>query len=366
MTGQDEHRFGGSAHEASERRPTLRDVAGAAGVSKSLVSLAFREPERVSDERLQRITDAAQRLGYRPNLVAGALKAARGDFVGILVADLHNPVFVDIVEAARRELAAHGRVGLVTSARILDARGEYVPDTRMLDTFADLRPSGVIVVGSAPGLHHPLLEGAGGDVVFASSIPDELPGALVLRGDEGVGMGLVVDHLVARGHRAIAHLGGLGGSVAEARARAYEAAVRRHGLDPIVVASDLTERGGAAAAAAALAERDDITALCAGNDLAAVGAVTAAADAGRSVPDDLAVVGYDDTYLAGLGPISLTTVRVDSESVGVLAARALLEEPFRPGERLLRPRLVVRRSSGSGREAPRDAPDTPPAASRAD
>lgn len=346
MTGYGDPRAG-DAVGSHERRPTLRDVAHAAGVSKSLVSLAFRAPDRVSEERLARITGAAQRLGYRPNLVAGSLKATRGDFVGILVADLHNPVFVDVVEAARRELAANGRVGLVTSARILDGAGAYVPDERMLDTFADLRPSGVIVVGSIPGLRHPLLEGSGGEVVFASAIPDRHPDAPVVRGDERVGMRLVVDHLVERGHRRIVHLGGEGGLVAAARARAYEDAMRRHGLDPVVVASDLTEQGGAAAAAVALAERPDVTALCAGNDLAAVGALTAASGAARHVPGDLAVTGYDDTYLAGLGPISLTTVRVDSERVGVLAARALLEGGSVAAQRLLRPELVVRLSSAT-------------------
>lgn len=329
-----------------DRRATMRDVAEAAGVSKSLVSLAFREPERVSDERLALIRAAADRLGYRPNLVAGALKSNRGDFVGILVADFHNPLFIEVVEVVRRELAANGRVGIVTSARLPDEHGGFVTDSRLLDTFADLRPSGVVVVGSMPELRHRIIHDAQGPVVVASAIPEDLPDAIVVRADDRIGMRLVVDHLAGLGHRSTVLLGGQGGRVATERAEAFAAASGDAGLAHAIVEAELTERAGHTAALVALERHPEATAFVAANDLAAIGALTALREAGRDVPGDVAVTGYDDTVLAEIGPVSLTSVDTHTERIGVLAVRALLGVGERiEGERLVEPTLVVRRST---------------------
>ena len=100
----------------SEKRPTLRDVASAASVSKSLVSLVYANPDAVSDARRERVLAAADELGYRPNLVARSLRSTGGNLVLILVADLHNPLFADIIDAAREELSRAGQVSLLTAS----------------------------------------------------------------------------------------------------------------------------------------------------------------------------------------------------------------------------------------------------------
>ena len=188
-------------------------------------------------------------------------------------------------------------------------------------------------------------------MVVVGARAEGLARADAVRSDDAAGMELVVDHLVERGHRRIAHLGGAGGAVAAERAAGYRAAMTRHGLagEIVVQACDFSEDGGYAAAAALLDGGRPVTALAAVNDLAAVGAMSAAADAGLDLPAGLAVTGYDDTFLAEVRQISLTSVNPDSAGMGELAARRLLERiasPDRPGvEHLVAPRLVIRASS---------------------
>ena len=348
------------------RRPTIRDVAERAGVSKSLVSLVMRGEPLVREDKRQRVQRAADELGYRPNWAARSLSSVRSGAVGVLVADLRNPWSMDIVEAVGEVLQEAGLTTLLTSAVLPSSTGGRPQlDVGVIGALRDLRVDGLLVVGSVPDPAR-LAEVVGeGPMVVVGARVDGLTSADVVRSDDTAGMQLVVDHLVERGHRQIAHLGGAGGTVAEERAAGYRAAMTRHGLaDEIVVAAcDFSEDGGYAAAAALLdggpRGRRQVTALAAVNDLAAVGAMSAAADAEVDLPVGLAVTGYDDTFLAEIRQISLTSVNPDSAGIGGLAARCLLERitvPDRPGfEHLVPPRLVIRASSSPPGRLPEEA-----------
>jgi DNA-binding LacI/PurR family transcriptional regulator len=337
---------------APPRRPTIRDVADRAGVSKSLVSLVMRGEPLVRDDKRRRVQQAAAELGYRTNWAARSLSAVRSGTVGVLVADLRNPWSMDVVEAVGQVLEEARLTTLLTSA-VLPSSAAARPrlDVGVIGALRDLRVDGLLVVGSVPDPAR--LGEVAGDLpaVVVGARAEGLAGADVVRSDDAAGMALVVDHLVARGHRRIAHLGGAGGAVAGERAAGYRAAMARHGLagEVVVQACDFSEDGGYGAAAALLDGGRPVTALAAVNDLAAVGAMSAAADAGVDLPGGLAVTGYDDTFLAELRQISLTSVNPDSAGLGELAARCLLERvasPSRPGaEHLVAPRLVVRASS---------------------
>jgi DNA-binding LacI/PurR family transcriptional regulator len=334
------------------RRPTIHDVAERAGVSKSLVSLVMRGEPLVREDKRRRVQQAAAELGYRTNWAARSLSAVRSGAVGVLAADLRNPWSMDVVEAVGQALEEARLTTLLTSA-VLPSRAAGRPrlDVGVIGALRDLRVDALLVVGSVPD--RPRLAEAVGDlpVVVVGARADGLARADAVRSDDAAGMELVVDHLVARGHRRIAHLGGVGGAVAGERAAGYRAAMTRHGLagELVVQECDFSEDGGYAAAAALLGSGRPVTALAAVNDLAAVGAMSAAADAGVDLPGRLAVTGYDDTFLADLRQISLTSVNPDSAGIGALAARCLLERiagPDRPGvEHLVAPRLVVRASS---------------------
>jgi DNA-binding LacI/PurR family transcriptional regulator len=337
------------------RRPTIRDVAERAGVSKSLVSLVMRGEPLVREDKRRRVQEAAAELGYRPNWAARSLSAVRSGTVGVLAADLRNPWSMDVVEAVGQVLEEARLTILLTSAVLPSgAGGPGRLDVGVIGALRDLRIDGLLVVGSVPDQGR-LAEVVGDlPVVVAGARADGLARADAVRSDDAAGMALVVDHLVAGGHRRIVHLGGAGGAVADERAAGYRAAMAGHGLagEVAVQACDFSEDGGYAAAAALLdggPRRRPVTALAAVNDLAAVGAMSAAADAGVDLPGGLAVTGYDDTFLAELRQISLTSVNPDSAGIGTLAARCLLERmagPDRPGvEHLVAPRLVVRASS---------------------
>jgi DNA-binding LacI/PurR family transcriptional regulator len=339
--------------EPTGRRPTIRDVAERAGVSKSLVSLVMRGEPMVREEKRRRVHQAAEELGYRMNLAARSLSNVRSKTVGVLVADLRNPLLVDVIERAVQVFEDEGLSTLLISA-VMPSRRTPVAriDSRAIGALKDLRVEAMLVIGSVPD--RKALAEALGDmpVVVAAAAAEGLP-ADVVRNDDHLGMRLVVDYLVAAGHTAVAHLGALGGAVAEERAAGYCAAMAHHGLESeiVVAESDFTEDAGYRGAARLLRGGRQVTAIAAVNDLAAIGAMSAVADAGLRVPGDVAVTGYDDTFVSAIRQVSLTSVNPDSSGIGTQAAHCLLrriEDPGRPvEEHLLPPRFVARYSSGA-------------------
>jgi DNA-binding LacI/PurR family transcriptional regulator len=335
------------------RRPTIRDVAERAGVSKSLVSLVMRGEPMVREDKRRRVLQAAEELGYRPNSAARSLSAVHSKTVGVLIADLSNPLLVDVVAKAGQTLEDAGFSTLLTGvAPASGARAHAHIDTAAIGALRDLGVEGMLVVGSVPD--RATLATVVGDIpmVVAAAQAEGLHVDEV-RNDDQLGMRLVVDYLVAHGHRSIAHLGGLGGAVAQDRLAGYRDAMRHHRLDDQILNAEagFTEDSGYRGTAALLRRERPVTAIAAVNDLAAVGALSAVADAGMSVPDDIAITGYDDTFVAAIRQVSLTSVNPDSAGIGELAARCLIEriaDPTRPPEQhRLAPRLVTRSSSSA-------------------
>jgi DNA-binding LacI/PurR family transcriptional regulator len=332
------------------RRPTIRDVAERAGVSKSLVSLVMRGEPMVREDKRRRVQQAADELGYRTNFAARSLSAVRSKTVGVLIADLRNPLLVDVVEKAEQVLQDEGFSTLMTGAVSRTAGGGSRIDVGAVGALKDLRVEAMLVVGSVPD-REALAHILGHVPVVVAAAQAEGLRADVVRNDDHLGMRLVVDHLVASGHRYIAHLGGMGGGVAAERAAGYRAAMRHHGLEDlcVIAEADFTEDAGYRGAAQLLHRADPVTAIAAVNDLAAVGALSAAVDSGLKVPDDLVLTGYDDTFVAAIRAVSLTSVNPDSAGIGRQAARCLMERIGAPdrayAEHLLPPRLVTRSSS---------------------
>ncbi|MGC5224999.1 LacI family DNA-binding transcriptional regulator [Micromonospora sp. DT81.3] len=331
------------------KRATIRDVAERAGVSKSLVSLVYAKPQAVSEARRMRVLAAASELGFRPNLVAQSLAGNDGGFIAILVADLHNPLFAEIVDSARLTLASSGEVSLMTSAALPSVDRQPVLDRRLLRLFHDLRPKGILVVGSIPDMHEIAALALDVPTVVASAIPEGLPNARIVRGDDQAGIRLVVQHLAALGHTRIAHIGGQGGAVATERAAAYHAAMGALGLATSVhvAPADYSESAGHAAAEQLLNGEFPPTAITAVNDLAAVGAMAAIAGYRERTGKRVALTGYDNTYISGLREIGLTSVDPGNAAIGSLAAKMLIKPAgeVQEFEHVATPTLVVRRSS---------------------
>jgi DNA-binding LacI/PurR family transcriptional regulator len=330
----------------SARRPTIKDVAERAGVSKSLVSLVLRDSPRVSDERRQRVLEVVEEMGYELNMAARSLSTRSNGTIGVLVSDLHNPWAFDVADAARTVLEEAGHTVLFSA---VTAAGRGV-DQSILQAFRDLRVAGLLVVGTVPDQHPFSRAVSGGAVVFAGGGPDYIDTADVVRSDDAQGMAMVVEHLIAQGHENIVHLGGLGGSVGRERVDGYSAAMEEHGLDRHihVVDADFFQESGYVAAQRALNSRSKHqrpTALACINDLAAFGAMTAADERGVEV----AITGYDNIALGAMPRLGLTTVDPDSSIIGVTGAKTLLERIHGEGNGFVHhsiaPHLVVRTSS---------------------
>ncbi|MFI2436337.1 LacI family DNA-binding transcriptional regulator [Streptomyces sp. NPDC018693] len=309
------------------RPPTIRDVADRAGVSKSLVSLVLRGSEQVRPEKREAVLKAVRELGYRPNAAARSLSEQRTRTIGVLLDDLRNPWYVDLLDGLNSLLHASGLHMLLADARLARRVGHD-----LAGPFLDVQADGLVVVGTLPDLTALDTVAARMPVVVAGAREAVPAGVDVVADDDEKGARLATEHLVGLGHRRIAHLAGHG-AVGALRRRGFEETMRAHGpAEPALVEPcDMTEEGGHRAAVRLLGRPDRPTAVFAVNDMACVGVLSAAEDLGLRVPHDLSVVGYDNTSISRLRHLWLTTVDPAGHEVGRRAARCLLDRLERPG-----------------------------------
>ncbi|WP_246082991.1 LacI family DNA-binding transcriptional regulator [Nonomuraea diastatica] len=324
-------------------RPTIRNVAERAGVSKSLVSLVLRGSPHVSEHRRQAVLQAARELGYRPNAVARSLVEGRTHLVGALVANLHNPFYAEFLDGLQESLHGDG-------LRMLIGNSQWDPafEDEAVEAFLELRVDGLVLLGIAPTSETLIEATSYTPTVVVGERDIELDGVDIVVDDDQLGARLAIDHLVELGHKRIAHIEGPRSS----RCEGYLVAMRRHSLAPYIMveAADATEDSGREASLALLTRDPRPTAIFAASDAVALGVLAAAADLGLRVPEDLSVVGYDNTHLAASRHISLTSVDQPRRAMGRSAAALLSDRIGDPakGSRLreVRSELIVRRSTG--------------------
>lgn len=314
-------------------------------MSKSLVSLALSGSPKVSAASRERIERAAAELGYRPNAAARSLSVRRSRIIGVLVLDVHNPVFAEILDGVQDEVITQGfRTMLVTG-------GDNPELARLqIETLLEFQVEGLILISHR--LTHDALRTIASEVpmVVVTRNDFEGPGVDTVGNDDVAGAALAVDHLVSLGHRAIICLSGGDNPVSHLRVTGYSNAMVAHGLGGQiqVVPGGLTEGLGYNAAEAALAYEP--TALVVANDIAAIGAIAAVENSGRRVPEDVSVIGYDGISLGGLRRLNLTTIAQPLPELGRRAAERLLDRiagSTAPSHReLLASQLVVRGTTG--------------------
>jgi DNA-binding LacI/PurR family transcriptional regulator len=331
----------------ADRRPTLETVAARAGVSRSLVSLVLRGSPKVSPGRREAVMRAVAELGYRPNAAARLLAEQKSNTVGVLLNDLRQPWFADMLDGLTPALHAGGKAILLGDGRI-----DRMMDEALTWSFLDLGVDGLVLAGSFP-VTATIINVAGKiPTVAVGGLDPDLPHIDVLANDDHLGGTLAVRHLLEFGHRRIAHISGLPSAAGSLRLRAYQDTMRTAGLGEqvLVETGDMTEEGGYRAAVRLLSRAEPPTAIFAANDLSCIGALSAAAALGVQVPGELSLVGFDNSSLARLRALWLTSVDGAAYAMGEKAARMLLariEHPDAPRETtLMPPRLEVRGSSG--------------------
>jgi DNA-binding LacI/PurR family transcriptional regulator len=329
----------------------MEDVARDAGVSRALVSLVMRDSPKVSPAKRTAVLESAAALGYSPNRLASRLASHRTKTLGVLFLDLHNSVFADIYDGITEGTEGSGN-------QVMVAVGSADPRTELeaVRNFVDLRVDGVLLAGYT-GTADELAAALRGTPAVVITRALEADGVDSVLTDDFRSGALAVEHLHALGHRRIAHVDISDWLPYTERREGYLHAMRRFGLEPMLVHSDMTERGGREVMESFLASAaEPPTAIFAHNDLTAIGIMEALAARGLSVPGDVAVVGCDNIELAASPLIGLTSIDQHARELGRVAAQVMLDRIAGTGGpeliRKLEPALMVRRSSDPAAPTP--------------
>ena len=324
---------------------TIRDVARRAQVSVASVSRVLNRQDNVSKETRDRVDEAIRDLGYVPHAGARSLSLARTNAIGVVLPDFHGEFFSEIVRGMDREASRRGYMLLLSNV--------HAGSEQSANAMRAMRGrvDGLIVL--APHLSEDEL---------ADALPAGTPAVLIntrngagaypaVRLDNAAGARAVAEHLLALGRKRIVHIAGAAGNIeAQERAEAFRSALEARGNVSVeFVQGDFSEESGEAAIEALLKSGHEFDAVFAANDMMAIGALQALRQAGLRVPEDVALVGFDDVPLAR--HLGLTTVRVRIAELGERALDRLVSilagEEDTNGQELHMPELVIRSTTDS-------------------
>jgi LacI family transcriptional regulator len=331
----------------TRQRPTIFDVAVRSGVSKSTVSNVIRGAPNVAGETRDRVLAAVAELGYRPNAVARHLVQQRTSTIGVVVGDLTNPIYSELVKLLERHALAHGYTTMVSNTD-----GHEEREAARIEALLERRVAGIAMLqfsGDRSVIDELLADGV---AVVVISCSDERADCVNV--DETQGLAIAVRHLAELGHRRLAYVTSplVEGYTDAARHASFVRECRSLGCEETAtivldVEAVLANEPDAAGELARLLDGGGPTGFAAANDIAAIALIEAVERLGARVPDDVSVVGFDGIELGGLSRIGLTTVAQPRERMAEIGMRLLMERIERgPGAQprhvLLEPELVVR------------------------
>ncbi|MFF3934949.1 LacI family DNA-binding transcriptional regulator [Streptomyces phaeofaciens] len=294
------------------RKITINDVARSAGVSRQTVSRALNDKGEIDSDTKQRVLDAARALGYRPSRFARGLVRQDTMTIGLVIPDLLNPFFTEVAAAALEAARTRGWHVVVydTADRAEEERGTLQVISSQVDAVIGyFSCSESELEAFTRGMPVVLIGREGGSTRFSS---------IRIDGEEGVHA--AVAHLVAQGHTRIGMLDHHTRAEPSIRHEWFTAAAVAHGIDAgLVVGADQTADGGGTALRTLLAAHPEVTAVFTFNDIIAIGVLREARRLGRSVPRDLAVIGFDGLQLGALVEPPLSSVALDTRQLGALA-----------------------------------------------
>ena len=337
----------GTGEPLTPGRATLSDVARAAGVSIATASKALNGRDQVAAATRQRVMAAAEQLAFSPNQQAQSLVAGRTGTVGLLTSDLEGRFVIPILMGAEDAFGA-GQVNVF----LCDARGDKIREQYHLKALLSRRVDGIIVVGRQTDPRPSLGPGIPVPVVYAYA-PSDNPADISLTPDNRAGGRIAVEHLIATGRTRIAHITGDPAYIAARdRADGVEEALRDAGLELVgePMYSEWSERWGRAAADLLLMRYPDVDGIVCGSDQIARGVLDAIRDRGKTAPDDIAVIGYDNwEVLTTNSRPELTSIDANLQLLGRTAALRLFDaiegEDIGSGTHHLPVRLVIRGST---------------------
>jgi LacI family transcriptional regulator len=336
------------------QRPTIFDVAERSGVSKSTVSNVIRGAPNVSALTRGRVLEAIEQLGYRPNALARHLVQQRASTIGVVVGDLTNPIYSELVKLLEGHALARGYTTMVSNTD-----GHREREAASIEMLLERRVAGIAMLqfsGDRSVVDEVIADGVALAVISCS---EERADFVTV--DEERGLAIAVRHLVELGHRRLGYVTSplIEESTDRARHDSFMHECRSAGCEEtgtfsLDVEAVLARRPGATDELARLIGSGGPTAFAAANDIAAIALMEAIEHLGVSVPGDISIVGFDGIGLGGLSRIGLTTVAQPLERMAEIGIRLLMERmekgsamPLR--HVLLEPRLIVRTTSSPPR-----------------
>ena len=320
----------------TEKPATILDVARLARVSKSTVSNVIRGAGVIAPTTKERVRQAIDALGYRPNLIARQMVQQRTSLIGVVIGDLANPFYSEMAKAVEWHATKRGYRVMICNTQI-DERRELAG----LRSLLDYRVAGLIMLAYAGDAEsRQLVTEARVPTVFVTCTADW--GDVVSTDDEKGGR-LATEHLIGLGHKRIAYVGdsSVEDAADHARAAGYRKAMSAAGLRPAI------HHWREVSLEALLSGRARISGVVSSNDLGAIEILDTADRLGIRIPDDLSVVGYDDIIIASLRRISLTTIAQPKDELArsaldFLHDRVTGEARGKPKRAIVECRLVVR------------------------
>lgn len=310
---------------SSARPATVREVAARAGVSIATVSRALRGHANVEATTRQRVEDAARALNYRPSGVARSLRLRATRTIGLIVTDIENPYFPQIVSAVEDAARERGY-----SVLLADGRRDPEREIESLEVLAERQVDGLIIASTTLTLRHQVrIREVPCPVVIVNS-ESTISAVPAVVSDDLAGGRLAAEHLLALGHRRLAYLAAPSADdravherIEGVRSALWQEGLSRGGLMIVPAAPGVD--GGALAAVMAVGAEAALTALICANDLTAIGAVRGLRTLGLGVPQAVSVVGFDDIEMAAHVDPPLTTLRQATDEMGHWAVASLLQ-----------------------------------------
>lgn len=331
-------------------RVTQKVIAKMAGVSVNTVSRALNNKPDVNAETKHRILKIVKEMGYTPNLVARSLKTGETRTIGVIVSDITNPFFSLVIHGIEDKVQKKGY-----SIILCNANENYVREEKAMKLLVQKRVDGILVTP---------VEKKTRDIFYLQEM--KVPFVLVARhlkipdlsyvvADDVLGGFLATEHLIKKGHRKIMYVAGPSHvTTVQERLNGYKKALAQYGIrfeEELVRFTNAKSEDGYRVMKDVLSKRLDFTAIGVFNDYLALGMMKAVRERGLRIPDDVAIVGYDDIEFASLAVVPLSSVRIPKYELGYKAAEILLNQLSKkhirsePQQIAIEPKLVIRSST---------------------